>query len=305
MREPLPAHKRAEILVRVAAHSGAGTKRSRRSSPPRRPSRSRPRGSRRRGRVDVHVRRGRGAQAGRRDDPDGRRAGAARESSPSRCGCRSASSARSARSTSRSTSSRTRSRPRSRPAARSCSSPRRQTPLSALSARRARARNAASRPGWLNVVVGPAAELGNALVDHDRVALITFTGSPEVGWGIKARAPRKKVGLELGQQRPVIVEPDARPRPRPRQGRRAPSGSPARRASRSSASTSQRESYDDFVQTASCRASRRSSSAIPLDDDTDVGPRDQRRRARPRARLDRRGARARPDRAGRRAPTAC
>jgi acyl-CoA reductase-like NAD-dependent aldehyde dehydrogenase len=48
--------------------------------------------------------------------------------------------------------------------------------------------------------------VGNALVDSD-VAMITFTGSPEVGWGIKARAPRKKVGLELGNNAPIILEP--------------------------------------------------------------------------------------------------
>jgi acyl-CoA reductase-like NAD-dependent aldehyde dehydrogenase len=64
-------------------------------------------------------------------------------------------------------------------------------------------------PGWLNVVTGGGGTVGNALVDHPDVALITFTGSPEVGWGIKARAPRKKVGLELGNNAPVIVEPDA------------------------------------------------------------------------------------------------
>jgi acyl-CoA reductase-like NAD-dependent aldehyde dehydrogenase len=50
--------------------------------------------------------------------------------------------------------------------------------------------------------------VGNALVDHPDVALITFTGSPEVGWGIRARAPRKHVGLELGNNAPVIIEPD-------------------------------------------------------------------------------------------------
>jgi acyl-CoA reductase-like NAD-dependent aldehyde dehydrogenase len=38
--------------------------------------------------------------------------------------------------------------------------------------------------------------------------MITFTGSPDVGWGIKARAPRKKVGLELGNNAPVILQPD-------------------------------------------------------------------------------------------------
>ena len=38
--------------------------------------------------------------------------------------------------------------------------------------------------------------------------MITFTGSPDVGWGIRAQAPRKKVGLELGNNAPVIIEPD-------------------------------------------------------------------------------------------------
>jgi acyl-CoA reductase-like NAD-dependent aldehyde dehydrogenase len=50
--------------------------------------------------------------------------------------------------------------------------------------------------------------VGNAIVDHDDVALITFTGSPEVGWGIRARAARKRVGLELGNNAPVILEAD-------------------------------------------------------------------------------------------------
>jgi acyl-CoA reductase-like NAD-dependent aldehyde dehydrogenase len=61
---------------------------------------------------------------------------------------------------------------------------------------------------WLQVVTGSGSVVGNALVDHPDVALITFTGSPEVGWGIRARAPRKRVGLELGNNAPVIIEPD-------------------------------------------------------------------------------------------------
>ena len=39
--------------------------------------------------------------------------------------------------------------------------------------------------------------------------LITFTGSGAVGWDIRSRAPKKKVGLELGNATPVIVEADA------------------------------------------------------------------------------------------------
>ena len=59
----------------------------------------------------------------------------------------------------------------------------------------------------LQVVTGGGSTVGNALVDHPDVALITFTGSPEVGWSIRARAPRKRVGLELGNNAPIIIEP--------------------------------------------------------------------------------------------------
>jgi acyl-CoA reductase-like NAD-dependent aldehyde dehydrogenase len=62
---------------------------------------------------------------------------------------------------------------------------------------------------WLHVVTGGGSTVGNAIVDHDDIALITFTGSPDVGWGIRARAPRKKVGLELGNNAPVIIEADS------------------------------------------------------------------------------------------------
>jgi acyl-CoA reductase-like NAD-dependent aldehyde dehydrogenase len=50
--------------------------------------------------------------------------------------------------------------------------------------------------------------VGDPLVTHDDVAMITFTGSPDVGWSIRAKAPRKKVSLELGNNTPVIIEAD-------------------------------------------------------------------------------------------------
>jgi acyl-CoA reductase-like NAD-dependent aldehyde dehydrogenase len=64
-------------------------------------------------------------------------------------------------------------------------------------------------PGWLNVVTGSAAEIGDVLVEDDRVKLITFTGSGDVGWGIAERAHRKRVKLELGNATPAIVCADA------------------------------------------------------------------------------------------------
>src|SRR5260221_11719422 len=83
-----------------------------------------------------------------------------------------------------------------------------QTPLSALLL--AELETEAGLPaGWLNVVVGPASEIGDVLVEDERVRLITFTGSSSVGWGIQERAPRKRVKLELGNSTPVIIAADA------------------------------------------------------------------------------------------------
>ncbi|SVE36661.1 uncharacterized protein METZ01_LOCUS489515, partial [marine metagenome] len=47
------------------------------------------------------------------------------------------------------------------------------------------------------------------LIEDPRLKMITFTGSPSVGWSIKNRAGRKKVVLELGGNAGVIIEPDA------------------------------------------------------------------------------------------------
>jgi acyl-CoA reductase-like NAD-dependent aldehyde dehydrogenase len=82
------------------------------------------------------------------------------------------------------------------------------TPLSALLLAELEA-DAGLPPGWLNVVVGPSAEIGDVLVEDERVAVLTFTGSGDVGWGLRERAPRKKVLLELGNATPVVIEADA------------------------------------------------------------------------------------------------
>ena len=82
------------------------------------------------------------------------------------------------------------------------------TPLSALLL--AQAFEDAGQPaGWLNVVVGKSSEIGDAMIEDERVRLITFTGSSAVGWKLRERASRKKVSLELGNSTPVIVLADA------------------------------------------------------------------------------------------------
>jgi acyl-CoA reductase-like NAD-dependent aldehyde dehydrogenase len=82
-----------------------------------------------------------------------------------------------------------------------------QTPLSAIRLVELLMDECGLPPGWVNVVTGSGGTVGNAIVDHPDIALITFTGSPPVGWGIRQRAPRKDVNLELGNNAPVIIEP--------------------------------------------------------------------------------------------------
>ncbi|MEK7679159.1 MAG: aldehyde dehydrogenase family protein [Deltaproteobacteria bacterium] len=68
--------------------------------------------------------------------------------------------------------------------------------------------NAGWPDGGVNVV--PArGEDAEKLLDDDRIKKLTFTGSPVVGWRLKAKAGQKKVTLELGGNAGVIVHNDA------------------------------------------------------------------------------------------------
>ncbi|MBO1580032.1 aldehyde dehydrogenase family protein [Bacillus sp. XF8] len=60
--------------------------------------------------------------------------------------------------------------------------------------------------GAFNIVSGRGSIVGEALVKDDRVSSITFTGSPEVGIGIKAKAGLKRVTLELGSNAAVVID---------------------------------------------------------------------------------------------------
>ncbi|MBE3559415.1 MAG: aldehyde dehydrogenase family protein [Ktedonobacteraceae bacterium] len=62
--------------------------------------------------------------------------------------------------------------------------------------------------GALSVLPG-GDDIGEALVRDSRVALITFTGSSAVGQHIRSIAGYKRVTLELGNNSPLIIEPDA------------------------------------------------------------------------------------------------
>lgn len=58
-------------------------------------------------------------------------------------------------------------------------------------------------------VVPSTTQTAVPLIEDDRIRLLTFTGSPAVGWSLKSRAGRKRVTLELGGNAGVIVHKDA------------------------------------------------------------------------------------------------
>jgi acyl-CoA reductase-like NAD-dependent aldehyde dehydrogenase len=82
-----------------------------------------------------------------------------------------------------------------------------QTPISAFKLARI-----VVEAGWpeegIAVVPSTTAD-ASPLVEDPRIKLLTFTGSPAVGWGLKNRAGFKRVTLELGGNAAVIVHGDA------------------------------------------------------------------------------------------------
>jgi acyl-CoA reductase-like NAD-dependent aldehyde dehydrogenase len=145
-----------------------------------------------------------------------------------------------------------------------------QTPLSALLLAELET-EAGLPPGWLNVVVGPASDIGDVLVEDERVKALTFTGSSGVGWKLRERAPRKRVNLELGNSTPMIIEADA--------DIEAAANATAQHgfsfAGQSCISIQrvyvQRSAYDDFVE----RLIPKVEQLVvgdPADEETDVGP---------------------------------
>jgi len=63
-------------------------------------------------------------------------------------------------------------------------------------------------PGQINVVPFSHEYIPPLLID-DRIKMLSFTGSAEVGWKLKSAAVKMKVALELGGNAGVVVEPDA------------------------------------------------------------------------------------------------
>ena len=82
-----------------------------------------------------------------------------------------------------------------------------QTPLSAL--RLAQSVDKAGWPKGSYNVLPMDSKNAHILLEDDRIQMVTFTGSPEVGWALKNHAGRKRVTLELGGNAGAIIHQDA------------------------------------------------------------------------------------------------
>ncbi len=81
------------------------------------------------------------------------------------------------------------------------------TPLSALLL--AEVLDAAGLPaGQINVTPFGHEHIKQLLMD-ERIKMLSFTGSVDVGWKLKSEAAKLKVALELGGNAAVVIEPDA------------------------------------------------------------------------------------------------
>jgi acyl-CoA reductase-like NAD-dependent aldehyde dehydrogenase len=120
-------------------------------------------------------------------------------------------------------------------------------------------------------VVPSSTDDARPLVEDPRVALLTFTGSPAVGWELKGRAGRKRVTLELGGNAPVIVHSDADvayAAERVAWGGFVQSGQTCISVQRVYV---HEPVYDEFAERLLCHV-RALRTGDPLDEETDVGP---------------------------------
>ena len=114
-------------------------------------------------------------------------------------------------------------------------------------------------------------QTGDRLVTDERFKLLSFTGSPDVGWEMKQRAGKKKVVLELGGNAGVIIDADADiglAAQRVRAGAFAYAGQVCISVQRVYV---HRDSYDAFCEQL-VAAVGTIKTGDPLDPDTELGP---------------------------------
>jgi aldehyde dehydrogenase (NAD+) len=127
--------------------------------------------------------------------------------------------------------------------------------------------------GVVNVVTGSGAKVGNAIVDHPDVRVISFTGHTDTGVEISTRAAKtlKRVSLELGGKNPIVVWEDADLDLALDSVVWSAFGTSGQRCTAASRLVVHRRIHDDFVH----RLRQRVAKLVlgdGLDEKTDVGP---------------------------------
>jgi alpha-ketoglutaric semialdehyde dehydrogenase len=127
--------------------------------------------------------------------------------------------------------------------------------------------------GVVNVVIGSGAEVGNAIVDHPDIKLISFTGHTDTGIEISTRAAKtlKRVSLELGGKNPIVIWEDADLDLALDSVLWSAFGTSGQRCTAASRLIVHRAVHDDFVH----RLQQRVAKLVlgdGLDEKTDVGP---------------------------------
>jgi len=127
--------------------------------------------------------------------------------------------------------------------------------------------------GVVNIVTGSGTEVGNALVEHADVKVISFTGHTDTGVEISTRAAKtlKRVSLELGGKNPIVVWEDADLGLALDSAVWSAFGTSGQRCTAASRLIVHRAVHDEFVE-----ALRKRVAGLVLgdglDDKTDVGP---------------------------------
>jgi alpha-ketoglutaric semialdehyde dehydrogenase len=128
-------------------------------------------------------------------------------------------------------------------------------------------------PGVLNLITGPGASVGNAIVESPQVNGISFTGSTEIGTDIYARGARllKKVQCEMGGKNAVILLADADLDKALGGIVQGAFGSTGQRCTATSRAIVEEPIYDQFMEQLLERASKLK-IGNGLDSDVDVSP---------------------------------
>jgi aldehyde dehydrogenase (NAD+) len=128
-------------------------------------------------------------------------------------------------------------------------------------------------PGVVNMVQGPADDVGKAIVEHPAVKAVSFTGSVHSGRDVYCRASAhlKRVGLEMGGKNPQIIMDDANIDLAVQGALFGAFGTAGQRCTATSRLIVHERAYEDVLKALLSRT-RELKIGDPLDTSVDVGP---------------------------------